>query len=64
MDRDEAFALPYSWIAANKKNLNMTDRGEKSYWHVPITTMEDGNPGHQHAEGWHEGSAEGIPFLL
>jgi hypothetical protein len=42
VDRDEAFALPYSWIAANKKNLNMTDRGERSYWHVPVTTLETG----------------------
>lgn len=43
MDRDEAFAVPYSWIAANKKNLNMTDRGDRSYWHVPITTLENGS---------------------
>ena len=42
MDLDEAYAVPYSWIAANKKNLNMTERGERSYWHVPVTTMEDG----------------------
>lgn len=42
MDRDEAFAVPYSWIAANKKNLNMTERGERSYWHVPVTTQDDG----------------------
>jgi hypothetical protein len=42
MDRDEAFAVPYSWIQANKKNLNMTDRGDRSYWHVPITKLENG----------------------
>ncbi len=41
MDRDEAFAVPYSWIAANKKNMNVTDRGERSYWHVPVTTLDD-----------------------
>jgi hypothetical protein len=42
MDRDEAFAVPYSWIVANKKNLNMTDRGERSYWHVPVTKLDNG----------------------
>ena len=42
MDRDEAFAVPYSWLASNKKNLNMTDRGERSYWHVALTTLNDG----------------------
>jgi hypothetical protein len=42
MDRNEAFAIPYSWIEKNKSNLNMTDNGYKSYWHVPITTLEDG----------------------
>ncbi|HWZ32861.1 MAG TPA: hypothetical protein VNX18_16075 [Bryobacteraceae bacterium] len=42
MDRDEAFAIPYSWIEQNKKNLNVTDRGDRSYWHVPVTTMEGG----------------------
>ena len=41
MDLDHAFAVPYSLLAANKKNLNMTDRGEKSYWHVALTTIED-----------------------
>jgi len=39
MDLAYAFAGPYSWIAANKHNLNMTDRGERSYWHVALTTI-------------------------
>jgi hypothetical protein len=43
MDRAEAYALPYSWINANKKNLNMTEKGDRSYWHVSLTTMEDGS---------------------
>lgn len=43
MDRDEAFAVPYSWLAANKKNLNMTENGDRSYWHVPVTTLDNGN---------------------
>jgi hypothetical protein len=42
MDRNEAFAVPYSWIQQNKKNLNATDRGDRSYWHVPVTTLEGG----------------------
>ena len=42
MDRDEAFAVPFAWIEKNKENLNMSDRGERSYWHVPITTMDSG----------------------
>lgn len=42
MDRDEAFAVPYSWIENNKKNMNMTDRGDRSCWHVPVTTLETG----------------------
>ena len=43
MDRDEGYAIPYSWLAANKANLNTTDRGEKSYWHLPVTTLGSGN---------------------
>jgi hypothetical protein len=42
MDLDYAFAVPYSWLAANKRNLNVTDRGDKSYWHVALTTIEGG----------------------
>jgi hypothetical protein len=42
MDRDDAFAIPYSWIEENKKNLNVTDRGERSYWHIALTTLESG----------------------
>jgi hypothetical protein len=43
MDREEAYAVPYSLLDKNKKNLNMTDRGDRSYWHVAITTLEDGS---------------------
>jgi hypothetical protein len=42
MDRDEAFAVPYTWLLANKQNLNRTDSGDRSYWHVALTTMDDG----------------------
>lgn len=43
MDRDEAFAIPFAWLAENRQNLNTTERGEKSYWHVPITTLPGGD---------------------
>lgn len=42
MDRNEAYAIPYSWLVNNKQNLNKTDDGERSYWHVALTTLEDG----------------------
>jgi hypothetical protein len=44
MDRNEAFAVPYSWIHKNKQHLNMTDRGDRSYWHIPITMLDNGTP--------------------
>lgn len=43
MDRTEAYAVPYSVLDKHKKSLNMTDRGDRSYWHVALTTMEDGS---------------------
>jgi len=42
MDRDEAFAIPFEWLLNNRENLNRTERGDKSYWHVPITTISGG----------------------
>jgi hypothetical protein len=44
MDRNEAYAVPYSLLDQHKQNLNMTDRGEKSYWHVVLTTLDGGSP--------------------
>jgi len=41
MDRGEAYAVPYSWVADNRQNLNTTDRGERSYWHVALTALDD-----------------------
>jgi hypothetical protein len=43
MDRNEAFAIPFAWVQANRKNLNMTEKGDRSYWHVAITSLEDKN---------------------
>jgi hypothetical protein len=43
MDRDEAYAIPYSWMSINKRNLSMTENGEKSFWQVPLTTLGDGS---------------------
>jgi hypothetical protein len=35
--------VPYSLLDQHKQNLNMTDRGEKSYWHVVLTTLDEGS---------------------
>jgi hypothetical protein len=45
MDRDEAFAVPYSWMEQNKSNLSVTDSNDRLYWHVPITTFDHGKLG-------------------
>jgi hypothetical protein len=37
------YAVPHSVIHQNKKNLNMTERGDRSYWHIALTTLEDGS---------------------
>ncbi len=42
MDRNDAFAIPYSWFEKNKTNLSMTDSGERTCWHVPLTTLANG----------------------
>ena len=42
MDRAEAFAVPFSWLQKNKENFNRTDNGDKYYWHIAITTLENG----------------------
>ena len=42
MDRDEAFAVPFSWLQANKNSLNTTDSGDRFYWHIAITTLDNG----------------------
>lgn len=39
MDRDEAFAVPFSWLLKNKKDFNITERDGRSYWHVALTTL-------------------------
>ena len=44
MDLDEGFALPYQWITAQRQFLNMTNRGDRSYWHIALAKMDDGRP--------------------
>ena len=42
MDLNSAFAVPQSWFAENKQNLNVTERTDgKSYWHIPLTILND-----------------------
>jgi hypothetical protein len=43
MDSDDAFALPYRWITTQKRFLNMTERGDRSYWHIHLTALDDGS---------------------
>ena len=44
MDLDVAFAIPQTWFAQNKDNLNSTEKPEdRLYWHIPLTTMADGS---------------------
>ena len=42
MDLDDAFALPYKWITTHKQFLDMTDRGDRSYWHIRVAILDDG----------------------
>ena len=42
MDRDIAFAIPYPVLREFLPKLNQTVRGNASYWHVVITTLEGG----------------------
>jgi hypothetical protein len=45
MDRDEAFAVPLSVFSTFLPKLNQTVREDGArYWHVVITTNEDGKP--------------------
>jgi len=41
-DRQEAFAIPYSWVKEHKKDLNMTVTGDGAYWHFAVATTEGG----------------------
>lgn len=43
MDLESAFAVPQKWFAENTDNLNVTEReGIRSYWHIPLTTLDGG----------------------
>ena len=42
MDLEDAFALPYHWITNQKQFLNMTQKGERSYWHIAFAPIDQG----------------------
>jgi len=43
MDLESGFAVPQRWFAENTANLNASEReGKLAYWHIPITTFDDG----------------------
>lgn len=37
MDRDEAYALPVELVVEHLDALNMTTRGDRSYWHIVLS---------------------------
>jgi hypothetical protein len=43
MDRDEAYALPLSFIKEHLPALNTTEKGDKKYWHLALATLENGS---------------------
>lgn len=40
--RDEAYALPYTWIHERMPKLNMTREGDRFYFHVFLSTLNSG----------------------
>jgi hypothetical protein len=42
MDRNEAYVLPRTFIEENLEALNVTEKGDKKYWHVALT-MDKGS---------------------
>lgn len=65
MDLDSAFAVPQSWFAENKQNLNMTEKEDGgSYWHIPLTTMPDGSLAINLSKVGRKYSLESHRFLL
>ena len=40
--RDEAYALPYRWIHSRIKYLSVTEREEKSHWHILLYPTPSG----------------------
>lgn len=41
VETQKALALPFSWMKQNRFSLTMTERSERSYWHVPLITMPE-----------------------
>lgn len=41
MDRTDAYAVPFSKVAELLPNLNQTEKGDRSYWHVALN-LDDG----------------------
>jgi hypothetical protein len=40
--RDEAYALPYQWMHSRVKHLSVTEREEKSHWHILLYPTPSG----------------------
>jgi hypothetical protein len=41
MDRDKAYAVPFSEVATLLPSLNQTEKGDRSYWHVALNLDGD-----------------------
>jgi len=39
---DEAYALPYQWVHSRIKHLSVTEREEKSHWHILLYPTPSG----------------------
>jgi hypothetical protein len=64
MDREEAFAVPFSWLLNCKKDFNITERDGRSYWHVALSSMGAGKLGINLSKKGSKGSLEEYRFKL
>jgi hypothetical protein len=64
MDREEAFAVPFSWLLNWKKDFNITERDGRSYWHVALSSMGAGKLGINLSKKGSKASLEEYRFKL
>jgi hypothetical protein len=64
MDREEAFAVHFSWLLNCKKDFNITERDGRSYWHVALSSMGAGKLGINLSKKGSKASLEEYRFKL
>ena len=42
MDRNEAFAIPVALIKKYLSDFNVTEKSDRHYWHISLTTLDSG----------------------